>query len=63
MNMNLLKLEEWRKSVKNRIKHPMGGLPLLRQGENCHQLYQPGFEPATSGLLREYAIHYTTAAF
>ena len=31
----------------------------------CHQLdrhmYQPGFEPATSRLLSEYAIHYTTA--
>ena len=32
----------------------------------CHQhdrhMYQPGFEPATSRLLSEYAIHYTTAA-
>ena len=25
-------------------------------------MYQPGFEPATSRLLSEYAIHYTTAA-
>ena len=32
----------------------------------CHQhdrhMYQPGFEPANSRLLSQYAIHYTTAA-
>ena len=32
----------------------------------CHQhdrhMYQPGFEPAISRLLSEYALHYTTAA-
>ena len=30
----------------------MGGLPILRQGEHCHQhdmhMYQQGFEPTTS---------------
>ena len=26
---------------------PMGGLPLLRQGEHDRHMYQPGFKPAT----------------
>ena len=48
------------------LLHPMAVCLYYVRVNICHQhdrhMYQPGFEPATSRLLSEYAIHYTTAA-
>ena len=48
------------KTIQN-VSSPMGGLPLLRQGEHLSsplQAYVPAVSPTTSRLLSEYAIHY-----
>ena len=47
--------------------HHIGGLPLLRQGELCHEqdrhiCTSRVSNPRRLDSLSEYAIHYTTAA-